>query len=318
MIQDIEPQRFNNQYSNRREPEDHDMVLSFSEKMIFAKVMDDENLLEFMTYGELKKITGCDRKMENISNEKTADDRIDRLDNVVETAKCKDNLIYLFSVDDTAYFLWNGDTRLTAPGYDYRSMYKTRACHPKTAVLAAATGWHLSLWYRTNRFCGACGERTVHDEKERMLRCPSCGRLIFPVIAPAVIVGVTDGDRIILTTYAGREYKRYALIAGFTEIGESAEQTVRREVMEEVGISVKNITYYKSQPWGYDSNLLMGYFCQADIPEGSDDHLTIDRQELATGEWVKREDIPDYPEHLSLTHEMMMYFKEHGQGIISK
>ena len=116
MIQDIEPQRFNNQYSNRREPEDHDVVLSFSEKMIFAKVMDDENLLEFMTYGELQKITGCDRKMENISNEKTADDRIDRLDNVVETAKCKDNLIYLFSVDDTAYFLWNGDNRLTAPG----------------------------------------------------------------------------------------------------------------------------------------------------------------------------------------------------------
>ena len=289
MIQDIEPQRFNNQYSNRREPEDHDMVLSFSEKMIFAKAMDDENLLGFMTYGELQKITGCDRKI--------------------------GNLVYLFSIDDTAYFLWNGDIRLTAPGYDYRSMYKTRACHPKTAVLAAATGWHLSLWYRTNRFCGACGERTVHDEKERMLRCPSCGRLIFPVIAPAVIVGVIDGDRIILTTYAGREYKRYALIAGFTEIGESAEQTVRREVMEEVGISDKNITYDKSQPWGYDSNLLMGYFCQADIPEGGDGHLTIDRQELATGEWVNRDDIPDYPEHLSLTHEMMVYFKEHGQEV---
>lgn len=192
MIQDIEPQRFNNQYSNRREPEDHDMVL-FSEKMIFAKVMDDENLLGFMTYGELQKITGCDRKI--------------------------GDLVYLFSIDDTAYFMWNGDNRLAAPGYEYRSMYKTRACYPKTAVLAAATGWHLSLWYRTNRFCGACGERTVHDEKERMLRCPSCGRLIFPVIAPAVIVGVIDGDRIILTTYAGREYKRYALIAGFTEIG---------------------------------------------------------------------------------------------------
>ena len=158
MIQDIEPQRFNNQYSNRREPEDHDMVLSFSEKMIFAKVMDNENLLGFMTYGELQKITGCDRKI--------------------------GDLVYLFSIDDTAYFLWNGDNRLTAPGYDYRSMYKTRTCQPKAAVLAAATGWHLSLWYRTNRFCGACGERTVHDEKERMLRCPSCGRLIFPVIAP--------------------------------------------------------------------------------------------------------------------------------------
>ena len=105
MIQDIEPQRFNNQYSNRREPEDH-MVLSFSEKMIFAKVMDDENLLGFMTYGELKKITGCGRKIED--------------------------LVYLFSIDDTAYFMWNGDNRLAAPGYDYRSMYKTRACHPQT------------------------------------------------------------------------------------------------------------------------------------------------------------------------------------------
>ena len=82
MIQDIEPQRFNNQYSNRREPEDHDMVLSFSEKMIFAKVMDNENLLGFMTYGELQKITGCDRKI--------------------------GDLVYLFSIDDTAYFLWNG------------------------------------------------------------------------------------------------------------------------------------------------------------------------------------------------------------------
>lgn len=102
------------------------------------------------------------------------------------------------------------------------------------------------------------------DEKERMLRCPSCGHLIFPTIAPAVIVGVTDGNRIILTTYAAREYKRYALIAGFTEIGETVEETVRREVMEEVGIPVKNIRYYKSQPWGFDSNLLMGFFCQAD------------------------------------------------------
>ena len=88
MIQDIEPQKFDNQYSDRREPEDQDMVLSFSEKMIFARVMDDENRLELMTYGELQKITGCDRKIED--------------------------LVYLFSIDDTAYFLWNGDGRLTA------------------------------------------------------------------------------------------------------------------------------------------------------------------------------------------------------------
>ena len=95
------------------------------------------------------------------------------------------------------------------------------------------------------------------------------------------------------------------------------EETVRREVMEEVGIPVKNIRYYKSQPWGFDSNLLMGFFCQADRKK-SDEHepeLTIDHEELASGEWVEREQIPDYGEHLSLTHEMMMQFKRYGQGV---
>ena len=88
--------------------------------------------------------------------------------------------------------------------------------------------------------------------------------MVFPKIAPAVIVGVTNGRKILMTKYANREYKRYALIAGFTEIGETAEETVAREVKEEVGLSVKNIRYYKSQPWGFDSNLLLGYFCELD------------------------------------------------------
>ena len=108
-----------------------------------------------------------------------------------------------------------------------------------------------------------------------------------------------------MTKYAGREYKRYALIAGFTEIGETAEETVQREVMEEVGIRVKNIRYYKSQPWGFDSNLLLGYFCELD---GSG-KIRLDEEELATAEWVDYRDIPDDPEGLSLTRAMMTAFR---------
>lgn len=92
-----------------------------------------------------------------------------------------------------------------------------------------------------------------------MLRCPKCGNLIYPKIAPAVIVAVTRGDQILMTRYQGRDYKGYALIAGFTEIGETAEDTVRREVMEEVGLQVKDLRYYGSQPWGADANLLLGF-----------------------------------------------------------
>ena len=149
-----------------------------------------------------------------------------------------------------------------------------------------------------------------------MLKC-SCGNMIFPKIAPAVIVGVTKGDEILLTKYANRTYTRYALIAGFTEIGETAEETVRREVMEEVGLKVKHITYYKSQPWGFDSNLLFGFFCEVDGDSG----IRLDREELAVGEWVRRQDVPAYTEGLSLTHEMMDVFrtgKEHISGLSGK
>ena len=82
----------------------------------------------------------------------------------------------------------------------------------------------------------------VRDDKERMLKCNSCHNMEFPKICPAVIIGVTDGNRILMSKYAGRAYKKYALLAGFTEIGETVEATVAREVMEEVGLKVKNLS----------------------------------------------------------------------------
>ena len=150
----------------------------------------------------------------------------------------------------------------------------------------------------------------MHDGTLRMLFCPACGSQVFPKIAPAVIVGVTDGEYILMTTYANREYKRYALIAGFTEIGETAEETVMREVQEEVGLKVKNIHYYKSQPWSFTDTLLTGFFCEAD---GEQD-IRLDKEELAVAEWIERDKIDqaqDSYDDLSLTNEMICYFRDH-------
>ena len=124
-----------------------------------------------------------------------------------------------------------------------------------------------------------------------MLYCESCHNMEFPKICPAVIIGVTDGDKILMSKYAGRTYKKYALLAGFTEIGETLEETVQREVMEEVGLKVKNIRYYKSQPWSFTDTLLMGFYC--DLDGGA--AITLDREELAMAEWFQRDEIPVEP-----------------------
>ena len=140
---------------------------------------------------------------------------------------------FLFIIDETAYYLAEYPNALESPeGYEWHDLRHERSKKSRVLCFAEATAYHLAEWYGANRFCGQCGERTQPDLVERMLRCPKCGNLIYPKIAPAVIVAVTRGDQILMTRYQGRDYKGYALIAGFTEIGETAEDTVRREVME--------------------------------------------------------------------------------------
>ena len=143
-----------------------------------------------------------------------------------------------------------------------------------------------------------------HDTKERMMYCPDCGRHEYPVLMPAVIVGITNGDKIICSKYEGRSFKQYALIAGFAEIGETIEETVHREVMEEVGLKVKNLRYYKSQPWSFSGTLLFGFFCDVD----GDDTLTVDHEELSVAQWFERDKIIGQDTDSSLTNEMMMVF----------
>lgn len=214
---------------------------------------------------------------------------------------------YVFRMQDINYFLWMGEAGdCPDAAYTYESARTLRQVVSKHICFAAMTAWHLFVWYRSSRFCGRCGAHTVHDDKERMMRCPECGNMIFPRINPAVIIAVTDGDRLLLSKYANRNFTRYALLAGFTEIGETAEECVQREVMEEVGLHVKNLRYYKSQPWGVDGNLLMGFYCDLD----GDDTIHLDRNELSMADWYDRRALPAKDDGISLTREMVRVFEE--------
>lgn len=180
-----------------------------------------------------------------------------------------------------------------------------RTLRPRVMAFALITGYQMSGWYRDTRFCPRCGKALQHAQAERMLYCPACELQQFPKIAPAVIVAVTNGDKLLMTKYAGRDYTRYALIAGFAETGETIEQTVHREVLEEVGLRVKNLRFYKSQPWSLTSTLLFGFFAQLD---GSDE-IRLEDGELAVGEWMTREQIEEDENQESLTWEMIECFK---------
>lgn len=273
MIQDIAPHKLNNQYDPAAVATDEDTVLLLSGGSIAARL--EEGVLSFP---------------------KTKD--------MPEAAK--GTLIYLFSVDGERFFLCS-DKDALPEGFEMTDLRTVRQSEPqpKYLVFAALTGKHLADWYRDTRFCGRCGAATEHSKTERARVCPECGYTAYPRIMPAVIVGVINCDKILLTRYNRPGAVFNALIAGFTEIGETLEETVAREVLEEAGVRVKNIRYYKSQPWGIANDILAGYYCDLD---GSDE-ITMDSTELKSALWTAREDIVLQPDRSSLTNEMMERFK---------
>lgn len=273
MIQDIAPHRLHNEYRPQIPTEDSLFICARDRKIL---IKEEEGTVIFPSFRELDE-----KEQER-------------------------EFVYLFTVDSTAFFLGEEELSFEKQGYSWENVQKLRTLRPRHLAFAGVTGIQLSRWYCTRKFCGACGNRLEMDKKERMLYCPVCGTMEYPKICPAVIVGIIDGNRILVSKYAGREYKKYALIAGFAEIGETIEETVKREVMEEVGLKVKNIRYYKSQPWGFTDTLLLGFFCDLD----GDGTISLDEEELALAQWMEREDIPDEGDEVSLTKEMMAVFKE--------
>ena len=215
---------------------------------------------------------------------------------------------YAFSIDARAYYLVDAQPPLPAPAgflYQKTAVLRANADRPSPELFAVAAGESLFRWYSAQRFCGHCGARTEKSKLERAMVCPSCGNTVYPKICPAVIAAVHDGDRLLLTRYRGRPFKKYALIAGFNEIGETIEETVHREVMEEAGVRVKNLRYYKSQPWVFTDTLLMGFVCELD---GSD-KITIQEDELAEASWHLRSELPQDHSYISLTGEMIEQFR---------
>lgn len=143
-------------------------------------------------------------------------------------------------------------------------------------------------WHWRHRFCGLCGAPTVAVEGGARRHCPSCNARHYPQVSPSMIVVVAQGDRCLLARRPRAPQQRYSCLAGFVEIGESIEEAVAREVYEECGVHVGDVTYHSSQPWPFPATLMIGCIAEATSTE-----IRIDPEEIEEAGWFDRAQVRD-------------------------
>ena len=184
-------------------------------------------------------------------------------------------------------------------GVQMVGLRKTHAILNPEDYQLAGKGAELLYWDQNTRFCGVCGG-TNNWMTDISKKCTECGKEWWPSAATAIIVRIQRDDRILLVRSRNFRGNHYGLVAGFLETGESLEQCVQREVKEEVGIKIKNLRYFGSQPWPYPFGLMVGFTADYDGGE-----LRLQKEELCEGDWFTRENMPDIPDKASIARHLI-------------
>ena len=159
---------------------------------------------------------------------------------------------------------------------------------------------HAVDWLTTSRFCGRCGARTARVADERCMACPVCDLHVYPRISPAIITLVRKSDLALLGSNAKFPSAFYSTLAGFADIGESLEETLAREVHEEVGVRVRDVRYFGSQPWPFPNSLMIGFTAEWESGE-----IAIDPKELSDAKWFSAHELPMIPPPLSIARQLI-------------
>jgi NAD+ diphosphatase len=184
--------------------------------------------------------------------------------------------------------------------HDLRSLY---GFIDEDVYVLAGRALQIVTWDQTHQFCGKCGHTTEDLLGERAKKCPACGFISFPRLSPATITAVLKDDRILLAHYASFRGNMHTIIAGFVEPGETLEECVQREVFEEVGVRVRNIRYFASQPWPFPNSLMIGFL--ADYESGE---IVPDGKEISRAAWYSADNLPDLPPKMAIAHDIIDWF----------
>ena len=183
---------------------------------------------------------------------------------------------------------------------------------PDDLLAVAGRAMQVVAWDQNHRFCGRCGTPTDAMTSERARRCPTCGFVAFPRIAPAIIVLIERDGELLMARDARFPAGMYGLIAGFVEPGESLEAAARREIMEEVGVTVRDLNYVASQPWPFPNSLMIGFTAQWASGE-----ITPDPAEIEDARWFRPEALPMLPSEISIARRLVDQFvlRQRGEGL---
>lgn len=184
--------------------------------------------------------------------------------------------------------------------FRYESLFSLYQHFDEETWALAGRAVQIAEWHRTHRYCGRCGEETENAPGERARKCPRCGLLLFPRLSPAVITAVTRGNEILLAR--GRTFgtPMYSVLAGFVEPGESLEECVAREVKEEVGVDITDITYHSSQPWPFPNSLMIGF-----TAKWTGGEISMQESEIVDAQWYTADAMPNMPGRMSIARRLI-------------
>jgi NAD+ diphosphatase len=217
---------------------------------------------------------------------------------------------YCFAETSDQRYLLIEDVEILCEKPEISLVFLKQLAHalPQALFSVALQACHLNYWRKTHRFCGCCGTKLVEMENERARRCESCMHVTYPRISPCIIVLVARGEEMLLARSAHFSPEVYSTLAGFIEPGESAEEAVHREILEEVGVHVKNVRYFSSQPWPFPDSLMLAF--TADYESGE---ISIDPKEIEDAKWYGPENLPKLPTTFSIARALIeQHLRVHG------
>jgi NAD+ diphosphatase len=276
MIHEILPHQFNNKYQSDINIGEDDYIFHFKGNSLLLKLIGNKYVIP-----RRKEITGL-------------------------TDKTKSTFLFSFN-DIPCFLIWECPESFTSQ-FTYKEINFFRTFKQKEIAWISIVAFQLMNWFSLNKYCGKCGSKTEEKSDERAIICPNCNTTVYPKISPAIIVAIVCNEKILLAHNSNFPDNWHSLIAGYADIGESLEEVVIREVKEEVGLDVKNIRYYKSQPWPYSGSMMIGFIAEADNKQ----IIKVDNQEITEASWYSRGNLPNHPTNISIAGEIIEKF-EQGQ-----